>query len=487
MLFSSPLFLFVFLPLTLAGYWLTGSRGRNLFLLATSLFFYAWGEPQLILVMVASLIVNYFFGLLIVRTRRLTGAGLVTFTAICFNLGLLAWYKYTPFMARCLDPLLAALKLPLAIPQSQHIPLGISFLTFQAIAYLVDVSREDVPHQPTFCRFALFMTFFPKLIAGPILRYRDLADQLGGKVLSAGLFAAGAKRFVAGLGKKVLIADSLAKTADHIFAIQAHELSAGVAWLGIAAYSLQLYFDFSGYTDMAIGLGRLFGFELPENFNYPYCARSLTDFWRRWHISLSSWLRDYLFTPLSFALVTKRIRQRIAAGNYRTNYRSLLAIVVVFTLCGLWHGADWNFLVWGALHGLVLSLEALWLNRILKKLWRPLQHAYLLLTVMLTWVFFRLHSFGGALSYLKALAGLSGRTGHSYPLSLYFDNVLLLALFAGVLGSTPFCRRLVRDWTAGNKGYLVPFFEIAGLLLTLAATFASLANSTYYPFIYQQF
>lgn len=387
--FSSPVFLFLFLPIMLLGYWLAGNKLRNLLLLGASLFFYAWGDGGYVILLLASVLVNYAFGVLIDRYReRNRTAQLFLWLAIIINLGGLAWYKYAEFVMNNVNFFLARLHLPLLKVAAHHLPLGISFFTFQAIAYLIDVYRAENEAQRHPVRFALFMALFPKITAGPIIRYGEVAADLGQRSFNLEMFSYGIKRFIIGLGKKIIIANTLAKTADLVFSIPSGELTAGLTWLGILCYTLQIYFDFSGYTDMAIGLGRMFGFTFQENFNYPYISRSLTDFWRRWHMSLSNWLRDYLFIPLSYVLMTAGVRQKIAQGQYKINYRVLASIVVVFTICGIWHGAGWTFIVWGFLHGVILAFESLWFGKVLKRAWRPVQHGYLLLVVMVSWYSF---------------------------------------------------------------------------------------------------
>jgi alginate O-acetyltransferase complex protein AlgI len=299
------------------------------------------------------------------------------------------------------------------------------------------------------------------------------------------------------MGKKLIIADTLAKTADQIFAIPSVDLTASLAWLGIICYTLQLYFDFSGYTDMAIGLGRMFGFTFRENFDYPYIARSVTEFWRRWHISLSTWFRDYLFTPLSYALMTAKIRKKIAEGKYKTNYRGLFSVFVVFTLCGLWHGPSWNFILWGMLHGIILAFENWKFSKVLKKTWAPLTHAYLLFFVMTTWVFFRSPTLSVAMNFLKAMAGFGSGTGITYNSALFIDAELLVVLTIAILAAMP-----TVTW---GRAYLnrIRFFpenlalprqfrsgyalEMVFVAVIFAVSLVFVAGSTYKPSIYLQF
>lgn len=487
MLFSSPIFLFLFLPIVLTGYWLVGARLRGIFLLGSSVFLYAWSEGRYVVLLLVSIAVNYCFGMLAARFRNSSRGRLVVWIAIFANLGALAWYKYAAFFASNINLVLTSLGVPLLKLQNQHLPLGISFFTFQAIAYVVDVYREEITPQKSVTRFALFMALFPKLAAGPIIRFDEVADDLHGRKPDLELFVSGVRRFVIGLGKKVLIADTIAKTSDQIFAIPGQGPTTAVAWLGIVCYTLQLYFDFSGYSDMAIGLGRMLGFRIRENFNYPYIARSLTDFWRRWHISLSTWFRDYLFIPLSYALMTETIRRKIAEGKYKTNYRSVLSIFVVFTLCGFWHGAGYGFIAWGIMHGVILGIESLWLGKAMKKWAVPLQHAYLLVVIILSWVLFRSPGVKSAAVYFKAMAGFDGRAGLQHSLALYINTELLLALFAAIVGATPFAASIAGKFNNEQLRRFAPFAEMVFIVLVLLASFASLASSTFSPFIYQQF
>ena len=337
MVFSAPIFLFLFLPIVLALYFVTPSRMRNPLLLGASLVFYGWGEPRFVAVMLASALVNYGFALAIgAGTRR----RLLLSLAITVNLGLLAVYKYSDFAVANVNTLLGWTGVPLLARPGLILPLGISFFTFHAVSYLMDVYRGRVPAQRNPLDVALYIALFPQLIAGPIVRYATIAPEIARRRTTWDGLVWGIRRFVVGLGKKVLIANTLARPADAVFGLPPSEMSAGLAWLGVACYALQIYFDFSGYSDMAIGLARIFGFPFPENFRYPYVSRSLTEFWRRWHISLSTWFRDYLYVPLG--------------GNRRGPARVYLNLVVVFVFCGLWHGASWTFLVWGLFHGVFL-------------------------------------------------------------------------------------------------------------------------------------
>ena len=472
MLFGSPVFLFCFLPLVL-GLHLVLPRGlRNPLLLAASLVFYAWGEPRFVLVMVASLVGNYALGRLVDRAVDRGGARTWLALAVAFNLGLLAWFKYAGFLWE-----LAAGPLGLPAIEPVPLPIGISFFTFQALSYVVDVHRRDAPVQRNPLDFALYVAMFPQLIAGPIVRYRDVAAQLARRTLDRAGLAEGARRFVFGLGKKLLVADLLARPADQIFALGPGELSTGTAWLGIACYTLQIYFDFSAYSDMAIGLGRMLGFRFLENFDYPYVATSITEFWRRWHISLSSWFRDYLYIPLG--------------GNRRGALVTYRNLVTVFFLCGLWHGAAWTFVAWGLYHGLFLVLERAGLGAGLARLPRPARHLYALLVVAFGWVLFRAEDFLHAARYAAALVGLRGAPGA--PAALFATPLVVTALSVGALGSLPLwpavARRRRALVAAGRLG-LDRALEVGrtlAFLAVLAAALVQLAGGSYSPFIYFRF
>src|SRR5262245_29528369 len=414
MVFSSSIFVFFFLPLALAVHFAAPRRFRNVALFAVSLLFYAWGEKGVVFLMLASIALNYGIGRWLeacararqqprtpprkLIARLLPGycAGLearyVLVLGITLNLALLIVYKYANFFIANLN-----LILPQPIVYKPiHLPIGISFFTFEAIAYLVDIHRRDTTAQRSPANFGLFMTLFPHLIAGPVVRYRDLAAAIANRTVTSAMFASGVRRFVIGLAKKLLLANTLGLTADRLFALSPDQLAPSAAWLGVVCYTLHIYFDFSGYSDMAIGLGRMFGFELCENFRYPYIAESVTDFWRRWHISLSTWFRDYLYIPLG--------------GNRKGSLRTGANLLLVFILCGIWHGASWTFLVWGLFHGLFLSLERVGLGRLLERVPAAFRHAYTILAVLVGWVFFRAESLTHAAEYLGAMVGLTDGT-----------------------------------------------------------------------------
>ena len=481
MVFSSTIFLFFFLPLTLLAYFVVGPRGRNAILLAASLLFYAWGETVYLLVMLFSIAANYLFGLLIDQARqRGRRGGLAFVCAVATNLGLLGFFKYANFLVDNLNPVLPVLGLaPMDIGRV-HLPIGISFFTFQALSYIIDLYRNETTVQRSLLNFALYKALFPQLIAGPIVRYRDVAREIERRTVSLHDFASGVQRFIIGLGKKVLIANVMGRAADTIFATPAETLPATLAWTGAIAFMLQIYFDFSGYSDMAIGLGRMFGFHFLENFNYPYIARSVREFWRRWHISLSTWFRDYLYIPLG--------------GNRHGPVRTGANLLLVFLLCGLWHGASWTFLIWGVYHGIFLVLERVpAVRRLLDRLPAPVQHAYVLLVVLVGWVFFRADTFAHALAYLEAMVDFSRPPLFNSQLFLALNNEFSLTLAAAVIGSTPVFMLLQR-WRTGRPivpapamRWLAATAQVGSLGFVLVYSIAAVLGGAHNPFLYFRF
>jgi alginate O-acetyltransferase complex protein AlgI len=483
MLFSSIIFLFQFLPLCLLLYFLVGKRLRNLLLLIASLVFYAWGESYYVLLMLVSILVNYLCGLMIDRCLGRQAARGFLIAAIAFNVLSISVFKYANFLVDNLNTLLPQVGASPIELAPIHLPIGISFFTFQAMSYVVDVYRRDASVQRNPLNIGLYIALFPQLIAGPIIRYHDIAAQLIRRRVRLDDFSYGIERFIVGLGKKVLIANQVAIIADQVFSIPYETLTPGVAWLGVLCYTLQIYFDFSGYSDMAIGLGRMFGFHFLENFNYPYISRSIREFWRRWHISLSSWFRDYLYIPLG--------------GNHGGPLRTYLNLLIVFFLCGLWHGASWNFVIWGLLHGLFLVIERLGFEKILNRCWSPLRYLYVMLVVCIGWVFFRTENLSAAVHYLAAMAGLNPSLDLQQQAFVQVDFYIRLAIAAGILFSTPVLRPL-RGSIEGIIGIGRPkaaevLSGSIGILNTLAlavlfyASVLFLAAGAYNPFIYFRF
>lgn len=479
MVFSSPIFLFLFLPIVLLAVGVVRRELRNSVLLVASLIFYAWGEGELVILMLLSITMNFIFGMWVGAAGTDKSARRALAVSVVFNLGLLGAYKYANF---AVDQVNWALGMIGAEPielAPVHLPIGISFFTFQAMSYVIDVYRKETVPQRNIVNLALYISLFPQLIAGPIVRYHDVAKQLVHRVMSVDRFASGVQRFVMGLAKKVLIANTMAVAADGIFAIPAGELTAPLAWLGIVSYTLQIYFDFSGYSDMAIGLGRMFGFEFLENFNYPYISRSIREFWRRWHISLSTWFRDYLYIPLG--------------GNRVSSGRVYVNLVIVFFLTGLWHGASWSFVIWGLFHGFFLVIERLGFERIIRRLWAPVGHAYAMLVFVVGWVFFRADDLPYAFSYLKAMFGMSAGS-ELYFTEMYMDKKFNIALAMGLIlcaPAFPYLRdrlaELSRRSGMSALGAGLDAVSFVGILTLLLLSSMSLASSTYNPFIYFRF
>jgi alginate O-acetyltransferase complex protein AlgI len=477
MVFASPIFLFLFLPATLAAYFVVPRNWRNGVLLVASLVFYAWGEAPYLVLVLGSVVFNYAIGGAIARAQdpRVRRRWLVL--GVTGNLTALAIFKYANFAVANVNTLAPVLAItPLAVA-SIPLPLGISFFTFHAISYVVDVYKRNAQAERNLPRFALYILLFPQLIAGPIIRWRDIAAQLPPRDQRVADISYGARRFVLGLGKKVLIANTLGRTADQIFALPAADLTTPLAWLGLVCYSLQIYFDFSGYSDMAIGLMRMFGFRILENFNYPYIARSIREFWRRWHISLSNWFRDYLYIPLG--------------GNQRGERRAYANLVIVFLLCGLWHGASWPFVLWGAWHGAFLVAERAGVDRVLRRI-GGFAHVYALLAVMGGWVLFRCETLAHAAKYFAALAGFADGDSVRHPLPEFLDPLVLVTLCVATAFSTPLATRIGqwRDRVAlrgGGIGAVALAADVAWLVAVLLVASAFLAAGTYNPFIYFRF
>jgi len=470
MTFSSIPFLFYFLPIFIGLYFLL--PGRNLVLLAGSLIFYAWGEPVLVLVLLLSLLANHEIG------KRVVGAGGPAWLVggISLNLLLLAGFKYAAFLGGLLGVSQTAF-------EGLHQPIGISFYTFQAVSYLIDLNRKDAPPPRGFVDTALYIAMFPQLIAGPIVRYKSIAEQLQSRTHSFEKFSDGARVFILGLAQKVLLANTFAEVADLAFEAEAG-LTAGAAWAGLAAYSFQILFDFAGYSNMAIGMGLMFGFYLPQNFDFPYTAQSLTEFWRRWHMTLSAWFRDYLYIPLG--------------GNRVSPWRTYMNLWIVFLLCGLWHGAAVAFIFWGAYHGAVLVLERAFLGDWLKRVPRVFRHVYLPLVVAIGWVPFRTEDMGEAVSYYSALLGQQAGQGAARVSDVAADGMGNILVIGIVAAFWPLCvevfgavrKRLAWMSVDQGTGGLMLVRSAAtqtALCLLFLVCAASLAGGAYNPFIYFRF
>ncbi len=487
MLFTEPTFLFLFLPVLLALYFAPRAGGAraharyaNWLLLAASVVFYVTGGGWFTLLMLGSIAFNYRMAIGVDRSRGTPAAHWWLGIAIAVNLTVLGIFKYANFFADNVNALMLATGgTALHVPRVL-LPIGISFFTFHAISYVVDVHRKDAAAQKNPVHAALYLLLFPQLIAGPIIRYRDIADQLARRTVGLDDFAIGARRFVTGLAKKVLVANIVSQPADRIFAMPPAQWTAAYAWIGVVCYTLQIYFDFSGYSDMAIGLGRMFGFRFPENFRWPYVARTVREFWQRWHITLSTWFRDYLYIPLG--------------GNRLSPARTYANLVTVFFLCGLWHGASWNFVIWGLLHGTFLVLERLGMARRIAGWWAPLQHAYTMAVVMVGWVFFRADTLTHAMLFLKAMAGLGAGAPTPYATAWFLTPVVWLSLLAGIVLSAPVAPRLAqwRDRVVGDGARPAAAWSMAaaasaGFTILLLASIIQVAAGTYDPFIYFRF
>ncbi len=467
MVFSSLIFLWLFLPVVFTLYFLAKEQYRNVILLVASLFFYAWGEPVYVFVMILSIIINYFCGLKIGAAEE-SKRKRALFWCVFVNLALLGVFKYTGFFTENVNAIFGLQVEVKHLP----LPIGISFYTFQSISYLVDIYRKVCEPQKNIVKMGLFISFFPQLIAGPILKYYDIASQIDKRQVTLPLFNEGAVRFLQGLAKKVIIANVMAKTADEIFALGIDDLSTPAAWIGIIAYTFQIYFDFSGYSDMAIGLGKMFGFHIHENFNYPYLATSIKDFWRRWHISLSTWFKEYLYIPLG--------------GNREGTLKTYRNLMIVFFLTGLWHGASWNFVIWGLFHGTFLVLERIFpIEKFLR--FRLLQSVYTLLIVVVAWVFFRAETLSGAWAYLNRMFVPYDMDTYSKYLSNEFVYVALLAFVSCGFGAM-FYQKVFACLRRENWGnMLLKFINPAFCAVIAYCSILLLASNTYNPFIYFRF
>ncbi|MBQ2985443.1 MAG: MBOAT family protein [Clostridia bacterium] len=466
MVFSSPTFLFIFLPIVfILNFAFAGRvRVRNALLLLASVVFYAWGEPVYVLLMIFTSLVNHLLALCLGgRARKKALLALI----IIWNIGSLVYFKYTDFLIQSVNSL-AGLSIP---PVGIKLPIGISFFTFQAMSYALDVYRGQVPPQRNFFNTLLYISLFPQLIAGPIVKYHDVAAQLEERPLSIEGAASGLRRFSCGLCKKVLIANVLGQLADSIYALDTASINAPIAWLGAISYLFQIYFDFSGYSDMAIGLGRVFGFSFRENFRYPYAADSMQDFWRRWHISLSTWFKEYVYIPLG--------------GNRRGTVRTGVNKVLVFFLTGLWHGASWNFVLWGLFHGAFLMLESYGILRVNK--WKkPLRRIYTLLAVTVGFVLFRAETLSAAWGMIcKMFAGWQFGAEHAARLSMLLSPIAIAALIAGAFAALPYGGRLA-ERLARKGGAYEGLVYIAGFIGFVLCALC-LSTSAYNPFIYFRF
>lgn len=470
MIFSSIFFLFVFLPITLFLYYIVPWKLKNFMLLLCSLIFYAWGEPVYVLLMLFSIIFNYLSGIEIDGYRENENTKMLRYSfwfTVVVNLAILGFFKYYGFLINNLNTIL-----PFEIPYKElSLPIGISFYTFQTLSYIIDVYKGVVPVQKNFVSFGAYVTMFPQLIAGPIVRYTDVDAQLSKRTHSLYKFGQGVSWFLRGLGKKVLLANNIGMTYDAIAAILPAERSVLTAWIGCVAYAMQIYFDFGGYSDMAIGLGKMFGFEFIKNFDYPYISKSVTEFWRRWHISLGTWFREYVYIPLG--------------GNRVSKAKHIRNILVVWMLTGFWHGAAWNFMLWGLYYGLLLLAEKLFLAPKLERLPQKVQQAYCFILVLFGWVLFFSPTLKDAFVYIGNMFGIGG-SGFIDSTGLYYltSNLILLVICA--LCSTPWLWKKFRRFTL-QKGKYPSVAAAVVYTAIFILSIAYLVNATYNPFLYFRF
>lgn len=477
MLFSSIVFICFFLPIVLIGnYALSFSRtAQNVLLLIASLFFYAWGEPVYVLIMIFSILLNYCFSLLVDKfDGQKQKQKTVVVISVIANLGILFVFKYAGFVIRNLNLLLGEN----LIPEPQlALPIGISFFTFQALSYVIDVYRKDAPVEKNPFYLGLYISFFPQLIAGPIVRFTTVADQIRNRKMNWNKFCAGSSRFVMGFCKKILLANNFATMADYIFEINyaGESMPVLLAWLGGAAYTLQIFFDFSAYSDMAIGLGLMFGFKFEENFNYPYISKSVTEFWRRWHISLTTWFHEYVYFPLG-------------GSRVKNQDKIIRNMFIVWMLTGIWHGAEWTFILWGMWNFLFIFIEKI-TEFEMNKIPGFIKRIYLLLVTVIGWVLFRAENLGLALDYLKNMFGMSGSGVLSAQAVMFIREYWIYWLF-GILFSTPFAKQIEKkmvDAKSRIPAVLGTIVYPVGLMLLFAISFSCLVRGSYNPFIYFNF
>lgn len=471
MVFSSLLFLFRFLPLVLLAYYAAPRKLRNAVLFLSSLIFYAWGEPVYVVLILFSSLVDYIAGRATAYFKehgRHKRAAFSVFCSVFINLTLLGFFKYAVFFLQTVHDVFS---MKVNVPELA-LPIGISFYTFQTMSYTIDVYRGDAKVQKNFITFGAYVALFPQLIAGPIIRYKSVAEQLDSRTESVELFYKGVVRFIMGLGKKVLLANEIGRLWNEVAAVRTDQLTTMAAWLGILAFTLQIYLDFSGYSDMAIGLGYMFGFSFPENFRYPYESRSITEFWRRWHISLGTWFKEYVYIPLG--------------GNRKGIWRQMINIGIVWFLTGLWHGASWNFVLWGIYYGVLLILEKFLWKNILEKLPVLVGHIYTLLAVMVGWSLFSWQDMQDSAGYMRAMFFHAG-AGIMNRQALYLLLSNMGFLLVGVLCSSSLVRCFIVDRWLPEGTKRKEAANLLFIIIVFVACVAMLVNSTYNPFLYFRF
>jgi alginate O-acetyltransferase complex protein AlgI len=474
MVFSSLTFIFFFLPFALLVYYVSPKKMKNIVLLIVSLFFYAWGEPIYIFLMIFSACVDYMHGLLIHKYRltHKARAKAALISSLVVNIAILTFFKYADFLIENINGLFNTGINPLDLP----LPIGISFYTFQTMSYSIDVYRGHVKPQKNPITLALYVTLFPQLIAGPIVRYETIAEELKNRTVTIQQFSDGVRIFIIGLGKKVLIANAIGELWFEIQGQSPSELTIFTAWLGIIAFAFQIFFDFSGYSDMAIGLGKMFGFNFPKNFNYPYISKSVTEFWRRWHISLGSWFRDYVYIPLG--------------GNKKGELKTYRNLFIVWGITGLWHGASWNFAAWGLFFGVIIAIEKAGLLKVLAKIPPFFQHMYLLFLILISWVLFVFEDFGAGIQYAKVMFGMSTSIFYDSQFLYYFYTNSILLLIA-VLASMPTISYLrdnvLSKWPPSIREPVQRFVPLLGFIFILFLSTAYLVDDSFNPFLYFRF
>lgn len=473
MVFSSLLFLFIFFPIILLTYYIAPIKYRNLILFIFSIFFYAWGEPIYVLLMIFSTLVDFTHGMLVEKLKEsgeIKKAKLVLLSAMVINLGLLGFFKYSDFLIGNIN-LLLGLNIPLL---NLALPIGISFYTFQTMSYTIDIYRGEAKAQKNIISFGTYVALFPQLIAGPIVQYKTIADQLVNRKESIKQFSYGIRRFIIGLGKKVLLANNIGLLWSQISDMKAANLSVVTAWIGIMAFAFQIYFDFSGYSDMAIGLGNMFGFDFLENFNYPYMSKSITEFWRRWHISLGTWFKEYVYIPLG--------------GNRKGFIKQIRNILIVWLLTGIWHGASWNFVLWGLYFGIILIIEKLFVLKYLKRIPNIFSHIYTILLALFSWVIFAFDNTVQIADYLKSMFGLT-KSGFIDGQGIYFlyTNLILIIILAAASTDIP---KRIGNWLMlrlENQQIVLSIVRNFILIGIFILSVAYLVDSSYNPFLYFRF
>lgn len=475
MIFSSMLFLWLFLPIFILIYYIIDKKYKNVFLVIASFIFYGWSKPSYLILILLVILISYFSGILIYRQDNKIKRKYLLIVSLIVNLGILAYFKYFNFVASNLNSLIGKEIMGL---RDIILPLGISFYMFQSLSYLIDIYRSknnngEIKVQTNIVNLALYIVLFMKVTQGPIIKYHDFYEQIENRESNVEKTAYGIKRFILGLSKKVLLANTLGLVADDIFALSTNDITTTIAWLGIVCYTLQIYFDFSGYSDMAIGLGEMFGFTFIENFNYPYLSKSIQEFWRRWHISLSTWFKEYLYIPLG--------------GNRKGNTRTYVNLIIVFFITGLWHGSSWNFIFWGIFHGIFLVIERVGFGKLLEKnKLKVLNHIYAILVVMVGWVFFRADNLKYAIEYIYKMFIPTNVEG-LYNASFFINKEVLLVLVISILLSgvlqkfIPKIQKIVYERKETNS------LSILVLVMLLFICIVSVANGTYNPFIYFKF